>query len=218
MLKGLTDGSEYEFAAKNVANKGRCLFLRSQVAKKDTFLMEYSGDLITPKQAYSRERLYRANGEGCFMINFNYQNKRFIMDATRRYHNLARLLNHSKKPNCKLHGAISTDPTTDTPRLAIYALHDIYRNQELTLDYGIRLKTLTWLQSEDALFLDSIAFDRDETRVDEDVDMSFSFVQCEPINQPVVELSELFPTQNQQTIQCEDMDEDSEHVSDSFTY
>ena len=69
------------------------------------------------------------------------------MDATRKFDSCARLLNHSKKPNCRLHSPI-TDVDTQLPRLAIYALRDINRNEELTIDYGIRRKSLEWLQCE----------------------------------------------------------------------
>ena len=66
-------------------------------------MVEYAGDLITPKEAEVRDEKYSKNIDkyGSFMYYFVYKETKLCIDATIESGKYGRLLNHScKKPNC----------------------------------------------------------------------------------------------------------------------
>ena len=109
MVKGLNDGSTNEFAVKVLRGKGRSVFCCSDVIGKNSFIMEYEGDLLSLKAAKTKEEVYKANREGCFMFFFRFMDKSCIIDGTKKFDSYSRLINHSVNPNCKVHSPIATD-------------------------------------------------------------------------------------------------------------
>lgn len=95
-------------------------------------MIEYTGERITKAEAQRREqqRLARARRGGDASVYVFTLNARHDLDGrTRR--NVARLINHSCNPNCRvevIHG-----------RIWIIARREIPAGAELTFDYGFSL-------------------------------------------------------------------------------
>ena len=94
---------------------GLGLFSEEPIGKGD-FVIEYTGEKITHKEADQREGRY------LFTLN-----SRYVIDG-RKHHNLARYINHSCNPNC--------EPEIDAGKIVIRAKKKIKRNEDLTYDYG----------------------------------------------------------------------------------
>lgn len=86
--------------------------------KKDTFIIEYIGEILTTEEANER------GGQYLFEIN-----SKWTIDGTTRK-NLARYINHSCRPNCE------TDTKEREKRVIIYARKNIKAGEELCYDYG----------------------------------------------------------------------------------
>jgi len=139
-----TDGLE----VREVPLKGRGVF-NSKTFHKDDFVVEYSGDLIDPKEAQKRDDMYSKNTDkyGSYMYYFIHKGTKWCIDATIESGKLGRLLNHScKVPNC----ATKIIEVNDLPRLVIYAKQEIAPDNELLYDYGDRgkvsLEAHPWLK------------------------------------------------------------------------
>jgi hypothetical protein len=84
--------------------------------KKDDFIIEYAGSIISNKEADDRPNRYI----------FEISSRRSIDGSTRK--NLARYINHSCDPNC--------EAEIDGSRIMIYAVRSIKPGEELTYNYG----------------------------------------------------------------------------------
>jgi len=84
--------------------------------KKDDFVIEYIGEIISNEEADRRSNRYI----------FEISRRRSVDGSSRK--NLARYVNHSCKPNC--------EAEIDGARIMIYALRNIKVREELTYDYG----------------------------------------------------------------------------------
>lgn len=107
---------------------GRGLYARESIPV-DTRVIEYTGERITKTEAARREaqrriRL-REGGDGCVYIFEMTQ--RYDLDG-RASHNLARLINHSCAPNCRVE--------VIRGRVWIVARREIAAGAELSFDYG----------------------------------------------------------------------------------
>jgi len=123
---------------REVPLKGRGVFSKRPFLKNE-FVVEYSGDLITPKEAEIRDMKYSANTDkyGSYMYYFMHKGTKWCIDATIESGKYGRLLNHScKTPNC----ATKILDINGIPKLIIYAKMDIETDTELIYDYGDRGK------------------------------------------------------------------------------
>ncbi len=84
--------------------------------KKGDFVIEYTGKLLSTKEADERNSSY------LFEIN-----SRWTIDGGARS-NLSRYINHSCRPNCEIE--------IKKKRIFIYALKKIEPGEEITYDYG----------------------------------------------------------------------------------
>ena len=90
--------------------------------------MEYVGELIRASLADGREQKYQS--EGIVATYFFRINRDWVVDATKKGC-VARFFNHSCAPNA-MAKVISVD---GKETVAIYALQDIERGEEITFDY-----------------------------------------------------------------------------------
>ncbi|CAG5129272.1 unnamed protein product, partial [Candidula unifasciata] len=147
------------FAVKEIKGKGRGVFLRSAVLRKDSFVLEYEGDIISEAEAQIREKIYANNNEGCYIMSFLFQGAKMAIDATRNFDSFARLLNHSREPNVRFHPPFVTDLKGGLPRIASYALRDIFKGEEIVIDYGVRDGHITWLRNREIAFRTDVDLD-----------------------------------------------------------
>lgn len=96
-------------------------------AKKDDFLGEYTGDLITDQEAERRGRIYDRQDKS-YLFNLT---KEKVLDANRRGNKL-RFANHSKDPNCYVKYML----VDGDHRVGIFAGRDIKPGEEIFYDYG----------------------------------------------------------------------------------
>lgn len=61
------------FLVREVEGKGRGVFLKAPILPKDSFVLEYEGDVISAAEADIREQFYSSNGEGCFIMYFTFK-------------------------------------------------------------------------------------------------------------------------------------------------
>lgn len=97
------------------SSSGFGLFARVPI-KKNRFIIEYTGKLLTAGQANEK------GGKYLFEIN-----SRWTIDGTTRK-NLARYINHACRPNCEIY--------TVGKAVKIRSAKNIRPGEELTYDYG----------------------------------------------------------------------------------
>ncbi|BFY98434.1 hypothetical protein BsWGS_01473 [Bradybaena similaris] len=92
-------------------------------------------------------------------MSFSFQGAKLAMDATRKFDSIARCLNHSREPNIRFHPPFVIDLKGGLPRIASYALRDIYRGEEIVIDYGVRDGHITWLRNREIGFVADVDSD-----------------------------------------------------------
>ncbi|XP_045190839.2 uncharacterized protein LOC123547644 [Mercenaria mercenaria] len=138
LLKKIVTGCEDGLMMVHTENKGRGVIATKKFQHGD-FVVEYSGDLIGIKEAKLRNAEYSKDpSKGCYMYFFEFENKKYCIDATAESGKLGRLLNHSKT-NRNCHPKLVNDK--GKPYLIIVASRDINEGEELLYDYGDRCKT-----------------------------------------------------------------------------
>lgn len=124
-----------ELAVRYFPKKGRGI-----VAMRDfrmgEFVAEYTGILLTKKQAKEKEEVY-GEEEGSFMYYFKYNGQIKCIDATARSNRIARLINHSRS---KANLAPKIIELNGKPRLLLFAKSNIPTGTEVLYDYGDRCK------------------------------------------------------------------------------
>ncbi|TKA72426.1 hypothetical protein B0A55_05400 [Friedmanniomyces simplex] len=95
---------------------------------QNEMIIEYVGEKVRQKVADMREIRYEKQGVGSSYL-FRMMDDE-IVDATKKG-GIARFINHSCSPNC----TAKIIKVEGTPRIVIYALKDIGKNEELTYDY-----------------------------------------------------------------------------------
>ncbi|CAG8494432.1 9888_t:CDS:10 [Ambispora gerdemannii] len=97
--------------------------------KKNTFIIEYTGEIVPKDVFYQRQTDYAKKGieHFYFMSLTNGE----LIDATKKGC-IARFMNHSCNPNCFIQKWIVNKRT----RIGIFALRDIVLGEELTFDYN----------------------------------------------------------------------------------
>ncbi|PIC31063.1 hypothetical protein B9Z55_022098 [Caenorhabditis nigoni] len=128
--------------------KGRGL--RTTVAfEKDDFVIEYKGDMILHSEARAIEARYSLDEKiGSYMFFFEFEGRKWCVDATAETKYKGRLVNHSfKHPNLKA----KVIKINNTHYLILAAKHSIEIGEELLYDYGDRSSEVIannpWLRS-----------------------------------------------------------------------
>ncbi|KAL4423406.1 hypothetical protein ABPG77_009984 [Micractinium sp. CCAP 211/92] len=98
--------------------------------RRDSFVIEYVGEVVPNAVADRREAQYEAEGLGSMYL-FRLDSQR-VVDATKAG-NCARFINHSCEPNC--YTAILVDVRSGERSIGIFAKRDIAAAEELTYHY-----------------------------------------------------------------------------------
>lgn len=148
VMQKILDEDESGLEVKVLEEKGRGIFAAKDFQRGE-LICEYAGELIDCDLGLERERAYAENPEfGCYSYFFQYQNKKYCVDATKETTRLGRLLNHSKTNR---NVCTKVFPIKDIPKLILVASRDIKTGEELVYDYGERSKVAIeshpWLKS-----------------------------------------------------------------------
>lgn len=99
------------------------------------FVCEYVGEVITHDEAERRGRVYDAEGTTyLFDLDYNSSNNPYTVDAA-TYGNISHFINHSCQPNIGVWSVWIDCIDPNLPRLALFALRNIEKEEELTFDY-----------------------------------------------------------------------------------
>lgn len=111
---------------KKVLEKGVGLFADENI-KSGSLIGEYQGEVLSKEDFRSRKHEYRGERHFYFMT----LTRNLVIDASRKSQ-ITRFVNHSCDPNC----VTEKWNAGGEPRVAIVALRDISRGEEITFDYG----------------------------------------------------------------------------------
>ncbi|XP_046815567.1 histone-lysine N-methyltransferase SUV39H2-like isoform X1 [Vespa crabro] len=112
--------------------------------KKGSFVTQYVGEVISSEEADKRGKEYDAAGRTyLFDLDYNETDDQclYTVDAA-VYGNISHFINHSCDPNLAVYGVWINCLDPNLPKLALFAIKDIEKNEEITFDYVFQpLKT-----------------------------------------------------------------------------
>jgi len=121
---------------REAGEKGRGLYAKTDI-QKDSFIIEYVGEVIPLAKVSHRKAKYKAEGQShLYFLTPNSESHRdgpprCVIDATKKG-NDSRFINHSCKPNCYVEGW----HVGESVRMGIFANQFISEGEELTFDYN----------------------------------------------------------------------------------
>ncbi|XP_043944267.1 histone-lysine N-methyltransferase SUV39H2 isoform X2 [Protopterus annectens] len=107
-----------------------------QKIKKNSFVMEYVGEVITSEEAERRGQLYDSKGI-TYLFDLDYASDEFTVDAA-RYGNVSHFVNHSCDPNLQVFNVFIENLDIRVPRIALFSSKTIKVGEELTFDYQMK--------------------------------------------------------------------------------
>ncbi|KAF7286747.1 hypothetical protein GWI33_004370 [Rhynchophorus ferrugineus] len=108
-----------------------------------TFLCEYVGEVIDHEEAERRGKEYDAEGRTyLFDLDYNTRDNLYTVDAA-KYGNVSHFINHSCDPNLGVYATWINCQDPNIPRLALFALREIAKGEELTFDYMMNIDELS---------------------------------------------------------------------------
>ena len=137
-VEGLSTGRDAPLEVRKGGVAGRGVFATASICK-GSWLCEYKTTKVLAKEEReSVERHYKKNDEGCYIVDLAYPVPGaglLSFDATRKFHQFGRYLNHAQKPN-----AVLTQPyyVRGKWRIGFLAARDIAPGDEVVWDYQVR--------------------------------------------------------------------------------
>ena len=106
------------------------------VIKKDTFIMQYIGEIYSLDSDYGKKKMKEYKDKECtYLMDLPGSNNRHeVIDPTKKG-NMARFINHSCDPNCETRKWHVKDELC----IGIFAKKDIMEDEELTFNYDFDL-------------------------------------------------------------------------------
>ncbi len=130
--------------------KGRSVFARRDITRGD-FICKYDGELLcTYKDLAERHEKYNLSGEGSYILEFKFCEKRWAIDATKDDNTFGRLINHAKRfKNVK---PVVGKLREGTPFVYFVAIKNILKDEEILYDYcdnsTMAKNNFPWLRKE----------------------------------------------------------------------
>ncbi|KPP59417.1 histone-lysine N-methyltransferase SUV39H1-like, partial [Scleropages formosus] len=142
-------GIQYDLCIFKTAN-GRGWGVRTmEHIRKNSFVMEYVGEIITTEEAEKRGRIYDRQG-ATYLFDLDYVEDVYTVDAA-HYGNISHFVNHSCNPNLQVYNVFINNLDERLPRIAFFSTRHIKAGEELTFDYKMQLKLCYY--GEKTLFL-----------------------------------------------------------------
>ncbi|XP_062315587.1 histone-lysine N-methyltransferase SUV39H1-A [Osmerus eperlanus] len=108
-----------------------------QHIKKNTFVMEYVGEIITSDEAERRGHLYDRQGS-TYLFDLDYVEDVYTVDAA-SHGNVSHFVNHSCNPNLQVYNVFVDNLDERLPRIALFSTRSIRAGEELTFDYKMQI-------------------------------------------------------------------------------
>ncbi|XP_041712061.1 histone-lysine N-methyltransferase SUV39H1 [Coregonus clupeaformis] len=108
-----------------------------QHIKKNTFVMEYVGEIITSDEAEKRGHLYDRQG-ATYLFDLDYVEDVYTVDAA-HHGNISHFVNHSCNPNLQVYNVFIDNLDERLPRIALFSTRPIRAGEELTFDYKMQV-------------------------------------------------------------------------------
>uniref|UniRef100_A0A673HMG6 Histone-lysine N-methyltransferase n=1 Tax=Sinocyclocheilus rhinocerous TaxID=307959 RepID=A0A673HMG6_9TELE len=105
--------------------------------RKNTFVMEYVGEIITTEEADCRGHIYDKEG-ATYLFDLDYVDDEYTVDAA-HYGNISHFVNHSCDPNLQVYNVFIDNLDERLPRIAFFATCGIKAGEELTFDYKMKI-------------------------------------------------------------------------------
>lgn len=143
-LAGLVRNKTKAVDVIDIPPKGRGVVAAEGILKGE-FVLEYKYDLSYPRQERRVwEEEYTINGEGSYILEAQLPDGKWVcFDATRAMGTVGRLVNHSPRPNLKLHKPLRVRGKW---RMALLAVRDIDPGEEVMFDYGKQPSPPDWMR------------------------------------------------------------------------
>jgi len=119
-------GKKLLISKSDIENAGWGCFI-GESAKKDEFIAEYVGEIITLEESERRGEIYDFK-KSTYMFTLNNE---YLVDAA-RFGGKIRFANHSDTPNCNVH----IKRVLGDYKVGLYAAKDIKEGEELFFKYG----------------------------------------------------------------------------------
>ncbi|KAM9431581.1 histone-lysine N-methyltransferase SUV39H1-like isoform 3-T5 [Salvelinus alpinus] len=136
-----------------------------QHIKKNTFVMEYVGEIITSDEAEKRGHLYDRQG-ATYLFDLDYVEDVYTVDAA-NHGNISHFVNHSCNPNLQVYNVFIDNLDERLPRIALFSTRSIRAGEELTFDYKMQIDHHVGVSSEQqahSVIVDPV--DAESTRMD----------------------------------------------------
>nr|XP_055231698.1 histone-lysine N-methyltransferase SUV39H1 isoform X3 [Gorilla gorilla gorilla] len=104
--------------------------------RKNSFVMEYVGEIITSEEAERRGQIYDRQG-ATYLFDLDYVEDVYTVDAA-YYGNISHFVNHSCDPNLQVYNVFIDNLDERLPRIAFFATRTIRAGEELTFDYNMQ--------------------------------------------------------------------------------
>lgn len=103
------------------------------------FICEYVGEVIDYEEAERRGKHYNAEGRTyLFDLDYNSSDNLYTIDAA-TYGNVSHFINHSCDPNLGVYATWINCLNPNLPKLALFALREIRKGEELSFDYMMNI-------------------------------------------------------------------------------
>ncbi|KAM5195860.1 histone-lysine N-methyltransferase SUV39H1 isoform 1-T1 [Hipposideros larvatus] len=109
--------------------------------RKNSFVMEYVGEIITSEEAERRGQIYDRQG-ATYLFDLDYVEDVYTVDAA-YYGNISHFVNHSCDPNLQVYNVFIDNLDERLPRIAFFATRTIRAGEELTFDYNMQVTQLS---------------------------------------------------------------------------
>lgn len=117
------------------------------------FVCEYVGEVITHEEAEIRGRTYDQEGRTyLFDLDYNSKDNLYTVDAA-KYGNISHFINHSCDPSLGVYAVWINCFDPNIPKLALFALREIQRDEEVTFDYMMNIDPVVPTTPEKSRFL-----------------------------------------------------------------
>ncbi|CAB1456976.1 unnamed protein product [Pleuronectes platessa] len=108
-----------------------------QHIRKNTFVMEYVGEIITTDEAERRGHVYDRQGS-TYLFDLDYVEDVYTVDAA-HLGNISHFVNHSCNPNLQVFNVFIDNIDERLPRIALFSTRAIRVGEELTFDYKMQI-------------------------------------------------------------------------------